>query len=167
MDDATKSVNNIRLDVRSLKARFTELDQKDQCCICEFPLLTRQFYVFPCDHSYHMDCLINKTTKHLPFRQIRKLADLQEQLSRDIKLQNKLQHVQWAKAANNNSKQIESTDSERDEFRRTKARIERLKTELDDIVANECVYCGQIMIDSIDAPLISLDENDVVLSWMI
>ncbi|CAO3596798.1 unnamed protein product [Absidia cylindrospora] len=167
MDDATKSVNNIRLDVRSLKARFKELDQKDQCCICEFPLLTRQFYVFPCDHSYHMDCLINKTTKHLPFRQIRKLADLQEQLSRDIKLQNKLQHVQWAKAANNSSRQMESTDAERDEFRRIKARIERLKTELDDIVANECVYCGQIMIDSIDEPFISLDENDVVLSWMI
>ncbi|KAI8088938.1 Pep3/Vps18/deep orange family-domain-containing protein [Halteromyces radiatus] len=177
MDDATKSVNNIRLDVRSLKTRFTELDEKDQCCICEFPLLTRQFYVFPCHHSYHMDCLINKTTKHLPFRQIRKLADLQEQLSRDIKLQNKLQHVQMNKSGKDMSRStsttlktpptIPTTDAERDEFGRIKARIERLKSELDDIVANECVYCGQIMIDSIDEPLIALEENEVVLDWMI
>lgn len=101
-------------------------------------------------------------TKHLPFRQIRKLADLQEQLSRDIKLQNKLHQVQWGRA-----QETRLTDNQKDEARRVKTRIEKLKSDLDDLVANECVYCGQIMIDSIDQPFISLDENDMVLSWMV
>lgn len=60
MDEATKSANNIRLDIRNLKSRCSQLDYKDQCCICNFPLMTRLFYVFPCDHSYHADCLKNK-----------------------------------------------------------------------------------------------------------
>lgn len=47
------------------------------------------------------------------------------------------------------------------------ARSEQLKEELDDIVASECVLCGDIMIKSIDQPFVNEDEVDVVMSWSV
>lgn len=117
------------------------------CCLCEYPLLTRQFYVFPCNHEYHADCLRNRVTKHLPTRQIRRLADIQEQLSREFKLARTMQSLEDEKAIT--------------------ARIEDLRCQLDDIVAHQCVMCGDIMIDSIHVPFIGEEEADTAASWAI
>jgi hypothetical protein len=46
-------------------------------------------------------------------------------------------------------------------------KIEKLREELDDIVASECVLCGDIMIKSIDQPFIGDEELDVATSWAI
>lgn len=46
-------------------------------------------------------------------------------------------------------------------------RIEQLKEELDDIIASECVLCGDMMIKSIDQPFIGNEEIDVATSWAI
>lgn len=46
-------------------------------------------------------------------------------------------------------------------------KIEQLREELDDIIASECVLCGDIMIKSIDQPFIGDEELDVATSWAI
>jgi hypothetical protein len=46
-------------------------------------------------------------------------------------------------------------------------RIDQLREELDDIVASECVLCGDIMIKSIDQPFIGDEEVDIATSWAI
>lgn len=46
-------------------------------------------------------------------------------------------------------------------------KIEQLKEELDDIIASECVLCGEMMIKSIDQPFIGSEEIDVASSWAI
>ena len=46
-------------------------------------------------------------------------------------------------------------------------KIDQLREELDDIVASECVLCGDIMIKSIDQPFIGDEELDVASSWAI
>ncbi|KAG2207051.1 hypothetical protein INT46_009184 [Mucor plumbeus] len=147
MDNATLSADHIRLDIRKLKKRFAIVEEDQMCCLCEFPLLTRQFYVFPCNHEYHADCLRNRVTKYLPTRQIRKLADIQEQLSREFKLARTIQSIEDEKAIT--------------------ARIEDLRYQLDDIVAHQCVMCGDIMINSIHVPFIGEEEADVAASWAI
>ncbi|CAO3627960.1 unnamed protein product [Mucor hiemalis] len=146
MDNATLSADLIRLDVRKLRKRFAVVKEEQTCCLCNYPLLTRQFYVFPCNHEYHADCLINRVTKYLPTRQIRKLADIQEQLSREFK------------AARNMLPEDEKAVS---------ARIEFLRYELDNIVAHQCVMCGDIMIDSIHLPFITEEEVDYAATWAI
>lgn len=79
MDEATKSADSIRLDIRELKSRyditrqevmqianinvdsrFAVINAVEKCYICNYPLLTRQFYIFPCQHAFHADCLINR-----------------------------------------------------------------------------------------------------------
>jgi len=41
-----------------------------------------------------------------------------------------------------------------------------LKNELDEYIASECVFCGDVMIKSIDKPFVSSTEPDL-RSWAI
>lgn len=58
MDEATKTAESIKEDIGALKNRFITIDSKALCSKCEQMVLSRQFYVFPCHHSFHADCLI-------------------------------------------------------------------------------------------------------------
>lgn len=58
MDDATKTAEAIQKDIAALRNRFITIDAGEQCSHCSNLLLTRQFYVFPCHHTFHADCLI-------------------------------------------------------------------------------------------------------------
>lgn len=81
MDEATKSGDSIRLDIRELRSRFviffvlrtkkkvilTFLENRfalvnaaDRCYCCNYPLYMRSFYMFPCQHGFHGDCLTDK-----------------------------------------------------------------------------------------------------------
>jgi len=75
------------------------------------------------------------------------LADIQEQLSREFKLARTMQSLEDEKAIT--------------------TRIEDLRCQLDDIVAHQCVMCGDIMIDSIHVPFVGAEEADIAASWAI
>ncbi|KAM0793369.1 hypothetical protein ACM66B_000824 [Microbotryomycetes sp. NB124-2] len=81
MDDATQSAEEIKRDIADLRNRFVVVDANDKCASCALQLLTRQFYVFPCQHLFHADCLINEVTKQLSPVALRRMLDLQSQLA--------------------------------------------------------------------------------------
>ena len=58
MDEASKSAQSIKEDIDKLSSRFVTVDPLEKCNICEEKLLDRQFYVFPCRHTFHANCLI-------------------------------------------------------------------------------------------------------------
>ena len=58
MDEATRTAEAIKQEIAALKNRFITIDANEQCSTCSNLLLTRQFYVFPCHHTFHADCLI-------------------------------------------------------------------------------------------------------------
>jgi hypothetical protein len=58
MDDATKTAESIKQDIVALKNRYITINSNALCSKCEKLLFTRQFYVFPCHHVFHADCLI-------------------------------------------------------------------------------------------------------------
>lgn len=58
MNEATQTAESIKQDVVALKNRFLTIDAGEQCSVCSQLLLSRQFYVFPCRHSFHADCLV-------------------------------------------------------------------------------------------------------------
>jgi hypothetical protein len=58
MDEATRTAEAIKQDIAALKNRFITIDVNELCSTCSNLLLTRQFYVFPCHHTFHADCLI-------------------------------------------------------------------------------------------------------------
>jgi vacuolar protein sorting-associated protein 18 len=59
MDDATRNADAIKADVAALQQRFVTIDATERCANCKLPLLPRNFYVFPCQHSFHADCLVS------------------------------------------------------------------------------------------------------------
>lgn len=58
MNEATASAESIKRDIAALSTRFVTVEQDEKCAKCAAALLLRQFYVFPCQHSFHADCLI-------------------------------------------------------------------------------------------------------------
>ncbi|GAA6060223.1 hypothetical protein JCM10212_002302 [Sporobolomyces blumeae] len=81
MNEATRSAESIRADINELQNRFVVVDAADKCGNCGQQLLTRQFYVFPCQHAFHADCLIKEVTKSLSPTQLRRMLDLQARLA--------------------------------------------------------------------------------------
>ncbi|KAJ3569421.1 hypothetical protein NP233_g5052 [Leucocoprinus birnbaumii] len=83
MDEATKTAESIKQDIAALKNRFITINSNALCSKCEQLLLTRQFYVFPCHHSFHADCLIGMVKEYLPPHILRKIIALQTELTKE------------------------------------------------------------------------------------
>ncbi|KAF8167767.1 DigA protein [Crassisporium funariophilum] len=83
MDEATRTAESIKQDIAALKNRFITINANEQCSTCSTPLLTRQFYVFPCHHTFHADCLIGLAKEHLPAHALRRIITLQNELMKD------------------------------------------------------------------------------------
>jgi len=80
MDEATKSAESIKKDIADLKNRFVTVDANERCSSCSYPLFARQFYVFPCQHTFHADCLIGMVKEYLPAYALRRILLLQAEL---------------------------------------------------------------------------------------
>ncbi|TFY83521.1 hypothetical protein EWM64_g503 [Hericium alpestre] len=82
MDEATRNAESIKEYIAGLKNRFITIDAGEKCSVCSYPLFTRQFYVFPCQHTFHADCLIGLTKEYLPPHALRRILALQNELIR-------------------------------------------------------------------------------------
>ncbi|RWS29735.1 hypothetical protein B4U80_08207 [Leptotrombidium deliense] len=140
MKEATKRGQEIREDVKSLRNRYTMVKAEDQCCICDYALLTRAFYVFPCRHMFHSDCLASQLMPHLKPEDRKRLDEIE-----------KLMLIPSQKIGNTENSPIKIANKE------------QLQNELDDIVSSECLFCGEIMIKSVDMPFIFPEESNSVL----
>lgn len=63
MTNATEAADAIRRDIVELQNRFVVVDAAAKCDACAAQLLVRQFYVFPCQHAFHADCLIKEVSR--------------------------------------------------------------------------------------------------------
>ncbi|KAI6136496.1 Pep3/Vps18/deep orange family-domain-containing protein [Pisolithus sp. B1] len=80
MDEATRTAESIKQDIAELRSRFVTIAAEETCSVCAQLLLTRQFYVFPCQHTFHADCLISLARECLPTHALRRVLALQTDL---------------------------------------------------------------------------------------
>ncbi|WVN85777.1 uncharacterized protein L203_100928 [Cryptococcus depauperatus CBS 7841] len=80
MNEATASAESIKRDIAGLTKRFLTVEQGDKCWKCGLELVSRQFYVFSCQHMFHADCLITMAMEFLPATSLRRILHLQDQL---------------------------------------------------------------------------------------
>jgi len=124
-----------------MKRRGYSLTAQQRCEYCSIALFGKQFYLFPCSHGFHADCLLRRIHLHVDASQLQHVRGLEEQL----------------KMSANRTK--DATD------KRTLALIEYLQAELDGCIAADCPLCGYAMIKSLSVPLIADSDADDLKSW--
>ncbi|CAH0397716.1 unnamed protein product [Chilo suppressalis] len=139
MEDATKSAEYVRGEIVSFRGRSALVAASEACSLCDIALLLRPFYLFPCGHRLHADCLLAEVQPSLGPARRNKLSELQRQLS-------VLSNIELSTATSSGLPLREV-----------------LRNELDDIVASECVFCGEYMINCIDKPFIADEDWDRVM----
>lgn len=143
MAEYTHSADIIRNDIKSLRNRYGFIGANQKCDICGQPALLRQFYLFPCTHVFHTDCLMREVKRTLPQAQRAHLKELKEKLSRSV---------------------ASGTDIKTAVAQGIPIR-EQIQSEIDELIASECFYCGDRMIESITEPLITADETNEAREW--
>ncbi|KAJ5992429.1 hypothetical protein N7451_008153 [Penicillium sp. IBT 35674x] len=126
MDNSANTARQIRNEIASLDTRYAIVEPGEKCWICSLPLLSRQFFVFPCQHAFHSDCLGKEVLEGAGGKK-KYIRDLQAQLS-----------------------QGDPSSSRREE----------IVKELDGLIAETCILCGDHAIKQIDKPFIAASETD-------
>ena len=157
MEEAYTSAEEIRSDIQQFKRRYVFVKADDTCSICHEYVMARPFHLFVCSHRFHTDCLIEAVVPHFGKERKRKVEELQREL---------------AKVSNTNavSKQINEDTMSIGSKGSGSAKLsyrEQIRAELDDLIASECVFCGDIMVKSIDKPFIADEDFERVLNeWL-
>jgi hypothetical protein len=84
MDESSQTAANIKTDIAALHQRYAIVEPGEKCYACALPLLSRQFFVFPCQHSFHSDCLARSVLEHVGPGTARRIRDLQAAISKGI-----------------------------------------------------------------------------------
>ncbi|KAL0440993.1 UNVERIFIED_CONTAM: Vacuolar sorting protein 18 [Sesamum radiatum] len=149
MNDATHGADNIRNDISALAQRYAVIKRDEECGVCRRKILNiaddyrmartytsvgsmAPFYVFPCGHSFHANCLIAHVT--------RCTTEVQE-------------GNEWRFNRRGANNKHDSWD--------------KIRSQLDDAIASECPFCGDLMIREISLPFIRPEETDEIESWEI
>lgn len=231
MNSATEAAEAIKRDIADLRNRFVVVDAAAKCDSCGEQLLARQFYVFPCQHAFHADCLIRevgtlslpcnlfrqltsylyKVTQHLPTHTLRRVLDLQNQIAREAKdndekasqilgststsdslglealglvsgrklAQASVQGLDQLRklvipdalvtvigggimGAVGRDNRVEAAKQQNSEVSKSgrKSKQDRMREELDDLLANRCVYCDTA-VTSLDRPFLADNEQEI------
>lgn len=84
MDESSKTATNIRIDIAALDRRYAIVEPGDKCHTCSMPLLSRQFFVFPCQHAFHSNCLGKKVMESATVTKARRIRELQDLTTKDL-----------------------------------------------------------------------------------
>lgn len=175
IEQAAKSAQLIRRDIQSIRQKSITVNASDVCSKCKFRLMSRRFYVFPCNHKFHADCLYQTSLPYLLPSKQKRIDELQ-------KLLQDIQSVPVVNMSVNQSNLVGSVTSgvtnALNHFSKSTIKsphqqtysneeIIRLKTELDELLANECPWCGERILKSIDEPFIDTVNYEATFSsWL-
>lgn len=140
-EDAIHNANMIREDIKELINKKEILTASDKCDAeqCFQNILTKEFYMFPCQHKFHTMCLIQEVKQHIS-------DEMKKQL--DSLYSKRREYEKRVRRKND--------DADR------KILNETMK-ELDELIGSECPYCSTLLIRSIHQPFIE-DDNTWMLS---
>jgi len=82
MDDSELTAQHIKSDIKALDQRYAIVEPGERCYVCGLPLLARQFFVFPCQHAFHSDCLAKKVVELAGIARGKRIAELQTDVSK-------------------------------------------------------------------------------------
>jgi vacuolar protein sorting-associated protein 18 len=84
MDTSAHTAEQIQAEIKALDLRYAIVEPGEKCWICSLPVLSRQFFVFPCQHAFHSDCLGKKVLEGSGLGKKHHIRDLQNEVSRGL-----------------------------------------------------------------------------------
>lgn len=84
MDESSLTASNIKLDIAALDQRYAIVEPGEKCYVCVLPLLSRQFFVFPCQHAFHSDCMGRKVLEQAGVGKSSRIRELQVQIHKGM-----------------------------------------------------------------------------------
>ncbi|KXX73077.1 Vacuolar protein sorting-associated protein 18, partial [Madurella mycetomatis] len=84
MDESSQTAANIKVDIAALDRRYAIVEPGEKCFACELPLLSRQFFVFPCQHAFHSDCLGRRVLEQSGPAKSKRIRECQVQISKGL-----------------------------------------------------------------------------------
>lgn len=65
MEESAKSAERVRNDLQTFRNRSVVIDGQEPCAICTGSLLAKPFFIFPCGHKFHNDCMEQQIAEYL------------------------------------------------------------------------------------------------------
>lgn len=150
MDESSRTAITIAQNIEDLKKRFAVINVGEECYSCHKPLLERQFHVFPCQHTFHSQCLVSAVVKESAPHQKRRVAHLQAQIARiNASLARSVPGADTKTGGKADSVTSSTPQQQSQQY----------ADELDDIIAAECLLCGHAMIRSIGEGFVQKDDK--------
>jgi hypothetical protein len=85
MDQSVSTAQRIKNDAKTLDQRYAILEPGERCWKCRLPLLlTKKSFVFPCQHAFHADCLIEMRVDMVGMSEIKRIRELQMRTNRGV-----------------------------------------------------------------------------------
>ncbi|KAH8673654.1 vacuolar protein sorting protein-like protein DigA [Xylariales sp. PMI_506] len=84
MEESSRTAANIQIDIAALDHRYAIVEPGEKCYVCSLPLLSRQFFVFPCQHAFHSDCLGKKVLEQAGVSKSKRIKECQVQISKGL-----------------------------------------------------------------------------------
>ncbi|XP_053678287.1 vacuolar protein sorting-associated protein 18 homolog [Anopheles nili] len=143
MEESAKSASRVRQELQTFRSRSVTIGAQEQCTVCGVYLMLRPFFVFHCGHKFHGDCLERQLMPYLSPVVADRLAMLKQSLA----------SAQTAPLEGERGPN-EGLASGVDASVPTVSHKEKLKSEIEAIISSECLYCGELMIGSLDKPFV-------------
>ncbi|TRY72729.1 hypothetical protein TCAL_00267 [Tigriopus californicus] len=149
MDESNKAADGIRQEIQEYKNRYIFVKATETCSVCHGYLMARGFHLFNCGHKFHTDCLVKEIMPYLSSGRRRKVDEIQAEMT-NLRL-------------DHNDEDTQSVDSRTVRL----SRKDQLRNDLDELIANECLFCGELMVKMIDRPFIEDHKfEQEVLDWL-
>ncbi|KAA8572452.1 hypothetical protein EYC84_003072 [Monilinia fructicola] len=84
MDESSQTATNIKIDIAALDQRYAIVEPGEKCYVCTLPLLSRQFFVFPCQHAFHSDCLGKRVMDQVGVGRAKRIREVQMLISKGM-----------------------------------------------------------------------------------
>ncbi|PVU89132.1 hypothetical protein BB559_005226 [Furculomyces boomerangus] len=181
MDESMKNAALIQNEINNLNSRYAIIAENEPCQICYQPAIIKQIYIFPCQHVFHCDCLTRRVLLSSIRINVKKIKSLQNQAISIAKKRRELRLANIgglllgvSKGKNEHGGLISTNKSKTQSENRVEKEKElvakelKIRKELDDMVARECVLCGEPNIKSVSIPLVDVEKDyDLMSTWII
>ncbi len=141
MEEHGRNAELIRQDIKAQQTeRFERVRGSRTCDLCSDSIFVRPFFVFPCTHTFHTDCLTNEVKRNLSGKRKEQLETLLKELS-------------------------ESVGGKGTQSMQSRGLNAEVKAKVDDITSSSCPFCGDMMIQSIAKGFVTQNEEKNARLW--